>query len=138
MGVVLGIGSSLPAHSTSLGKVLLADLPDDELGRLMDTHELTAFTPQTLNSPLSLLHELQIVRQNGFAPDQEELASGLRAAAAPIRDFSGRVVAAVNVTGSIHRISQERLHSEIIPTLLKTTEQISKILGYSFNSRKNS
>ncbi|MEI7845728.1 MAG: IclR family transcriptional regulator [Chloroflexota bacterium] len=130
VGVILGIGSSLPAHCTSLGKVLLADLPLIELDHLLETNELAGFTPQTIVSPLALRAELMLARQNGYAIDNEELASGLRAASAPIRDISRRAVAAVNVTGTVHRMSLERLNNEIIPALLTTTQKISAALGY--------
>lgn len=130
VGVILGIGSSLPAHCTSLGKVLLADLPITELDHLLEMNELAGFTPQTIVTPLALRSELKLVRQNGYAIDDEELASGLRAASAPIWDISRRVVAAVNVTGTVHRMSHERLNNEIIPALLTTTHKISAALGY--------
>lgn len=130
VGVVLGVGSSLPAHCTALGKILLADLSVDELNGLLTAHELTAFTSNTLTTKKSLLAELQKVRQQGFALDDEELALGLRATAAPIRDHSKRTIAAVNVTGATSKISIERINNEIVPALANVTSQISKALGY--------
>ena len=130
VGVVLGVGSSLPAHCTALGKVLLAGLPADELNNLLSTHELNAYTPKTLTTKKSLSTELQKIRAQGYAIDDEELASGLRAASAPVRDLSKRTVAAVNVTGATLRITYERLTDEIIPALVNTTNQISTALGY--------
>lgn len=130
VGVVLGVGSSLPAHCTALGKVLLADLPAKELNHLLATHELNAYTPKTLTTKKSLLTELQAIRKRGYAIDDEELASGLRAVSAPIRDLSGRTVAAANVTGATLRITHKRLAEEIIPALVNITSQISIALGY--------
>lgn len=130
VGVVLGVGSSLPAHSTALGKVLLADLPIEELNNLLATHEMITYTPRTLTTKEALLIELETIRQRGFAIDDEELASGLRAAAAPVRDISKRAIAAVNVTGNTLNISREHLMREIIPALISTTSKISESLGY--------
>lgn len=130
VGVVLGVGSSLPAHCTALGKVLLAGLPLDELRRLLESHELNAYTPKTLTRKKHLLTELARVRAQGYAIGDEELASALRAAAAPVRDFSNRTIAAVNVTGTTLRITNDRLEVEIIPALRHITSQISTALGY--------
>jgi IclR family pca regulon transcriptional regulator len=77
-----------------------------------------------------MLAALQEVRQRGVALDDEELASGLRAVAAPIRDFSGRTIAAANVSGTSLHITDERIEGEIIPALVHATRQISSILGY--------
>lgn len=130
VGVVLGVGSSLPAHCTALGKVLLAGLPMEDLSHLLASHELHAYTHKTLTTKKSLVAELQKIRVQGYAIDDEELASALRAVAAPIRDLSKRSIAAVNVTGTTLRITHERLKEEIIPALLRTTYQISTALGY--------
>lgn len=130
VGVVLGVGSSLPAHCTSLGKILLADLPGGELTNLLAANELTAYTPKTVTTKKALCAELEIISQQGFAIDDEELASGLRAGAAPIRDLTRRAVAAINVSGTTLQISLERLNDEIVPALIETTHQISTALGY--------
>lgn len=130
VGVVLEVGSSLPAHCTALGKVLLAGLPADDLNTLLNSHDLTAYTPRTLTSREDLLAALEIVRQQGYALDDEELASGLRAISAPVRDFSRRTVAAINVTGTTLNLSRGRLQNELIPALSAATRQISAALGY--------
>lgn len=133
VGVTLGVGSSLPAHCSSLGQVLLADLPASELDALLATHELTAFTPKTLTSAAALRARLGEIRQRGYAVGDEELAPGLRAVSAAVRNASGRAVAAVNVTGSTERIGYRRLEEEIIPALLETVGRISTALGYLFS-----
>jgi IclR family pca regulon transcriptional regulator len=130
VGVVLGVGSSLPAHCTALGKVLLADLPPGDLERLLAANAMATYTPKTLTTKESLLAALGEVRRLGYALDDEELASGLRAVAAPIRDFSGRTIAAANVSGTSLQITDERIEGEIIPALVHATRQISSILGY--------
>lgn len=133
VGVVLGVGSRLPAHCSSLGKVLLSDLPTDELERRLAQAELTSFAPNTISSQQDLISELSKVREQGYAIGDEELAVGLRAAAAPIRDINHRIVAAINATGATINISYERLNNEIIPALIETAHQISITLGYTPN-----
>lgn len=133
VGVTLGVGSSLPAHCSSLGQVLLANLPAAELDALLAANELTAYTPKTLTSPEALRAKLADIRQRGYAIGDEELAPGLRAVSAPLRNAAGRAVAAVNVTGSTERITPQRLDEEIIPALLKSVGRISTALGYLFS-----
>lgn len=130
VGVVLGIGSRLPAHCSSLGKVLLAGLSPEELEENLARHELNAYTQKTITTREALLAELEQIRQRGYAVGDEELTLGLRAAAAPIFDGTRKTVASVNVTGLGIRITDQRLRDEIVPELLDATAQISAILGY--------
>ncbi len=131
VGVVIGIGSHVPAHCTSLGKVLLADLPPDDLNRRLADADLPAFTSHTITDHQGLLSELTLVRLRGYATSDEELAVGLRAVAAPIRNATQNAVAAINVSGPVTSISRERLKAEIVPAVVKTAAQISLALGYS-------
>jgi len=132
VGVVLDVGSHLPAYCTSLGKVLLADLAAHDLEMLMKTMELRPYTSSTITDPAVLLSELSEIRRRGYAVCDGELAPGLRAVGAPIRDNNRKAVAAVNVSGSEATISPERLEQEIIPALLETARQISIALGYPY------
>jgi IclR family pca regulon transcriptional regulator len=131
VGVVIGIGSHVPAHCTSLGKALLADLPPDELDCRLADADLTAYTSRTIVDRQALLAELALVRQRGYATSDEELAVGLRAVAAPIRNVTQKAVAAINVSGPVTTISRERLKTEIMPAVVKTAAQISLALGCS-------
>jgi len=131
VGVLLQIGSSLPAHCSALGKVLLADLPLDALDKLLSENELTGFTEKTITTPAALLKDLEDIRMRGYALGDEELAIGLRAVSAPIRDFSLKAVAAVNVTAQIQRMEGDRTNNEIIPALLDTVNTISLSLGFT-------
>lgn len=130
VGVTLGLGSQLPAHTTTIGKVLLADLPPDELTTFLESVRFEELTPRTLTTGEALLTELNIVRTQGYAICDEELAPGLRAAGAPVRDIDGKAIAAINVSGSISTISHERLKAEIVPAVVRTAHQISSALGY--------
>jgi DNA-binding IclR family transcriptional regulator len=94
------IGRELPAHSTALGKTLLAYLPKDELTRYLDEHALTRRTAKTIISRDGLLLELRRIRQRGYAIADAEHDVGVRALAAPIFDFTGSVRAAISLNGS--------------------------------------
>lgn len=131
VGVVIEIGSHVPGHCTALGKVLLADLPPEEFDKRLARADLTEYTSRTITDREALLNEVALARQRGYAVSDEELAVGLRAVAAPIRDASQKAVAAINVSGSVTTISRERLKTEIAPAVVKAAAQISLALGYS-------
>lgn len=125
MSITLGVGSRLPAHATSLGRVLLADLPTEELERYLAETTLEAYTPHTIVEPARLREALAEVRAQGWALADEELEVGLRSIAAPIRRADGRTIAALNVSGAVARVSMEELTGRFLPDLLATAEQIS-------------
>lgn len=131
VGVVLGLGSRLPAHCTSMGKAMLANLEPGELEVRLEKIDLKPCTPNSLVDDGSLNSELEKIRQQGFAINDEELEIGLRAVAAPIWDSSNHVCGAINVTGSAAMISYERLIQDLAPEVIKTASRISLALGYS-------
>jgi IclR family pca regulon transcriptional regulator len=131
VGVVLGVGSRVPAHAASLGKVLLADRSPAELEEWLAAGAPRPFTERTLTGREALLAELAAVRERGFATSDQELAAGLRGAAAPIRDSSGRAVAAVSVSGPSASLSLERLERDVAPAVVETARRISRALGYA-------
>jgi IclR family transcriptional regulator, pca regulon regulatory protein len=132
MGLHLNVGSRLPAYCTSMGKVLLADQEPAELRALLDRTDLARRGPKTITAREQLLTALGRVRQNGIAVNDEELAAGLRSVAAPVRDRSGRVVAAVNI--AIHltvwNASVESVVQRLEGPLRHTVGEISARLGY--------
>lgn len=130
VGVVLGMGSRLPAHCASMGKAMLAHMPSEELDKLLDKVELEPCTSKSLVDREALKAELACVRERGYATNDEELEMGLRAVASPIWDNSNQVVAAINITGSTSTISQERLEGELAQAVVRTATQISQALGY--------
>jgi DNA-binding IclR family transcriptional regulator len=94
------IGRELPAHSTALGKVLLAYLSRSALPACLDELVLTPRTPKTILSRADLLLELRKIRRRGYATADEEHSQGFRAIGAPIFDFTGAVPAAISLNGS--------------------------------------
>ena len=127
----LHIGSRLPAYCTSLGKVLLAGLPESDQQAVLERVEFVQRGPNTLVRREDLIRELRHVQSTGLAVNNEELAYGLRSIAAPIRSEPGDVVAAINL--AVHRsmISADTLVARLGPTLQRTADAISARLGYS-------
>jgi IclR family pca regulon transcriptional regulator len=130
MSVNLHVGSTLPAHATSMGKILLAGLGAARVRELYGEGPLDRYTPTTTTSVDALLKEVAEVERRGYAIADEELESGLRSAAAPVRAASGRVVAAVNVSTATGTVKREQLITELVPALIRTAAAISARLGY--------
>jgi IclR family pca regulon transcriptional regulator len=130
VGVILGMGSRLPAQCTSMGKAMLAYLPEDQLKARLNGAVLEACTGNTIVEIDSLQADLAKVRRRGYAVNNQELAIGLRAVAAPIWGEHGEVVAAINISGSTERISRSRLRQELAPLLVETAAEISQTLGH--------
>ncbi|MEU6536849.1 IclR family transcriptional regulator [Streptomyces sp. NPDC047000] len=126
------VGSRLPAVRTSIGKVLLADLDAAELEQcLSDVSFSGAGGPNAIRVPARLAETLAEIRDQGWAIQDEELAYGLRSVAAPVRDASGVVVAAVNVAVPAMEFPVGRLHDELRPPLLDACREITRLLGGS-------
>ncbi|MGW5309278.1 IclR family transcriptional regulator [Nocardia thailandica] len=124
MTVSIDIGTRFPAFATSMGRVLLADLPPDALDRYLAEADLTPITPSTVASPEALRAELERVRAQGFCVVDQELEQGLRSMAAPIRDRHGAVVAAVNISTHAARYTPAEIDDTLIPALLETSAAI--------------
>jgi IclR family pca regulon transcriptional regulator len=124
MAVSINVGTRFPAYATSMGRVLLAGLPDDELTAYLGRTQLRRLTPKTITSPKALAAELARVRAQGWALVDQELEEGLRAIAAPIRDRSGKVVASANVSAHASRTSPDDIRRDLLPPLLATAARI--------------
>jgi IclR family pca regulon transcriptional regulator len=124
------VGSTLPAIVTSMGKVLLADLSDDDLRKNITARSFAGpWGPNAVRTMTALKKELARVRAAGFALQDEELAAGLRSIAAPVRQSDGRVAAAVNVAVPAREVSVEHLLERMREPLLAASAQISRRLG---------
>jgi IclR family pca regulon transcriptional regulator len=129
MKIALGVGSRLPACCTSLGRVLLAGLPDDEVVRRLAAAPPQAHTRHTITDPAALLAKVQQARRQGWAQVNQELEEGLVSIAAPITNRGGRVVAALNVSGQANRTSARQMQEKMLPPLLTAAQSISRLLG---------
>jgi IclR family pca regulon transcriptional regulator len=126
----LHVGSRLPAYCTSMGKVLLAFLPDDQRDDVLSRVTFARRGPNTLTSKDALLAELHRVREAGIAVNNEELAYGLRSVAVPVIAASGEAVAAVNLAAHRTMASLDDLVARIGPLMQRTAAEISSKLGY--------
>jgi IclR family transcriptional regulator, pca regulon regulatory protein len=124
MTVVISVGTRFPAYATSMGRVLLAGLPEPELDAYLGRVRLEPLTTRTVSSVVALRGELGKVRTQGYALVNQELEDGLRAIAAPVRDRTGRVIAALNVSAHASRTSLEAMRRDLLPPLLKTAARI--------------
>ena len=119
------IGTRFPALQTSQGKVLLAALPPDDLETALAEPSRSGLPPTIGRTPEQVRNELTEVRARGWAHADEELAPGVRSVAAPVRDGTGAVRAAMNVTVHAAETSRERLIEEYLPLLLRTAGNVS-------------
>jgi IclR family transcriptional regulator, pca regulon regulatory protein len=128
----LHVGSRLPAYCTALGKVMLAYKDATTLREILDRTDMARRGPHTLTNREQLVAALAKVRQNGVAVNNEELAPGLRSLAAPVRDRTGEVVAAINVAVHLSAApsTAEALVRRVEPPLRQAAGEISRRLGY--------
>jgi IclR family pca regulon transcriptional regulator len=129
MSINVSVGTRVPAHATSMGRVLLAWAPEEQVDELLTRRSLRAPTPKTITDVAVLREELARVRRQGYAIVSEELEHGLLSASAPVRDRSGAVVAALASSTSTGRSSVAELRREVVPVLVETAEALSASLG---------
>jgi len=127
--VVSRVGSRLPAHCTAAGKIHLAFMSEEEIEAVLPA-ELKEYTPTTITDRAALKKELQEVTEKGYAIDNEELDPGVRCVAAPIRDYTRRIVGAVSISGPSMRLSDARIEKELVPLVLNAGEELSTRLGF--------
>lgn len=127
--VVQEVGATRPMHCTAVGKALAAWLPEAELDRMLPQMAFEPKTAKTLRNAEAFRHELARVRASGFAVDNEEHIQGIRCIAGPVRDYSGRVLAALCVLGPTNRLPQRRL-AEIRTPLAAVAASLSARLGH--------
>lgn len=129
MRIVSQIGRRLPAYCTGVGKAMLAFKPEAKLAALLDRAELQPHTANTITDRGALHAQLQEIRRTGYALDDGELIEGLRCVAAPIRDHTGQVVAALSISGPSVRLKPEKIE-RLIPAVKQAAADISDQLGY--------
>ncbi|WP_395541357.1 IclR family transcriptional regulator C-terminal domain-containing protein [Neotabrizicola sp. sgz301269] len=128
MSIALMPGSRLPAYCTSMGRVMLAALPEPEAEMRLGRAPLPARTPHTLTDPQAILAELAQVRAQGYALIDQEIELGLRSVGVPLFDMFGRIVAAVNVGVAASHAKVVDLKTRFLPELLALQAQMRGIL----------
>lgn len=124
-------GTRLPAHATTVGRILLSYLPAEELQALYGDGKLVAFSSLTATTLATLTNQIAADRANGYAWSKGNFEIGIGSCAVPIRDHTGRVMAALNVTGPESRFAVEGAEKDgIISALIGAAAEISAALGY--------
>lgn len=127
--MVSAAGLRLPAHCTAIGKMLLACLPESALDALLSAGPLRAMTPGTITDPAALRADLDETRRRGASFEQCESNSDVACVAAPVRDHSGQVVAAMSISVPLIRWTPER-REELHKLIVAGAEDLSEHLGY--------
>lgn len=129
VGLDARLGSVMPLHATGVGKTLLAYQSDEVLNQVAQAPGLPRLTAHTLTTLPQLRRELERIREQGYAFDQEEAVEGLRCVAGPVFNHAGQIVAAFSVAGPATRLTPARL-PEIAQMVRETSQEISRRLGY--------
>lgn len=127
------VGGTRPSHCTGMGKIMLASMPREQLERYLASCELKPFTPNTITDRARLLESIEQVRRSGLAFDDAEFHAELRCVAAPVRDFTDRLIGSVAMSGPAWRLSLQALQAQA--TLLReAASRLSAQFGHQTSS----
>jgi IclR family pca regulon transcriptional regulator len=129
MSIGLGVGSRLPAASTSMGRMLLAALPDAQVEALLHAAPPSALTRYTLTDPDAVLAKVRQARRQGWCLVNQELEEGLVSLAAPIVSRAGETIAALNISGQANRTPPRQMQEQLLPALLQAAQDVSTRLA---------
>lgn len=127
--IVNRIGQQVPVYATAIGKAQAAFLSEEELDRLLPD-ELMPYTPTTVTDKRELKKALKKIEAQGLAVDNEEFERDVRCIAAPVHDYTRKVIGAISISAPAYRMGEERIRKEIIPLLVQGAETLSRRLGY--------
>lgn len=137
MTVSINVGARMPAHATSMGRVLLAGLSDAELDAYLARATLSAYQPQTVTDRATLRAQVLRARADGYAIVDQELEEGLVAIAVPIHDRSGRAAAAINLSTHIARRTVDSLRTDLLEPLQRAARLIEgDLAGTAMRGRR--
>jgi DNA-binding IclR family transcriptional regulator len=129
MAANVPIGSKMPLHASSMGKIAICEFDEAEIRKLYPNNDLFIYTPNTIQTVDELVSQLAKIKQQGYAIDDQELYSGITCIAAPIKDFSGKTVAGVSVSGTSSRMTHKKIF-EVLEELDVACKEMSAFLGY--------
>lgn len=132
--IVPRLGHRLPAYCTAAGKVQLAYESRDHLAEIFAGRPLKKHTANTIDNFEKLLTHLREVTRLAYAVDDQELEEGIRCVAAPVKDYSHRVVAGLGLAGPVSRFSTERIEKELVPLVKEAANKLSQRLGYELGA----
>jgi len=124
------IGKIMPFHCAAAAKILLAYQSSEEIDRLIKNTSFQRYTSKTIVDPERLWEHLKEIKSKGFAICDEELEEGIRAISAPIRNFNGKTVASITVTGLVNRITSA-VFDQLVKTVVNAANEISQMIGYN-------
>lgn len=130
MRMASAVGKIMPAHSTALGKAMLAHLPARETAAVLDLWGMPRRTPRTITDRRRFVSELATIRARGYALDNIENEEGVRCVAAPIFDHRGRVAGAVSLSGSARTVTLARVRRSLGPLVRQAAGRISRAVGW--------
>ena len=128
---MLRIGKDAPMHSTGSGKILLSAMSPNRVRQFLDQVGLARLTPYTITNREAFLQELDQVREQGYALDNEECEIGHRCVSVPLYDYTGTVAAAISAFDSTERLTDIAISDHILPALRELAEKISFRMGFS-------
>jgi DNA-binding IclR family transcriptional regulator len=129
---VLSLGGRYPLHAGAAGKLLLAYLSPEMRKKILDQTGLPRFTLRTITTLKGIEYELAKIRRDGYAVSLAERALHISSVTAPIRDFAGEVIAALNLSGPTVRFAPEKI-KEYIRWVIVTADKISREIGFKAN-----
>ena len=132
--LVSQVGMRRPVYCTALGKAMLAFIPEEEQQYFFDGMSFERFTPHTIRGALQLRKEFALIRQRGYSIDNEEAYLGSRCIGAPIFEASGKIAAALSVSGPTTRVTRERVPA-VASAAKNAAIAISRTLGYSMGEK---
>jgi IclR family KDG regulon transcriptional repressor len=125
------IGITAPMHCTALGRAMAAFRPEAEILRWIQTNGLKAYTDATITDGTDFLRELREIRSCDYAVDRGEYEASVRCVAAPIRDRTGKVIAAVSISAPDTRMPLHLLEGSVAAQVVEAASRVSQALGYS-------
>jgi len=127
------VGKSIPLYCTGIGKIFLANMTDKEVDQYLSAINLKPYTPNTIKDAKTLKDELKHVRERGWATDEEEHEIGTLCIAAPVKDYTGKTIAAMSVSWPIFRFNRTE-QERITKAITAECGNLSRLLGYEAGS----
>ena len=128
--VLSRVGCRVPTYCSAMGKAQLAFETPETIVEVLGKKELKKFTHKTISDRDKVIEHLALVKELGYAVDDEEWDDGVRCVGAPIYDYTRKVVGAVSVSAPSVRMPMEQVKKKVVPMILDACDQISERLGY--------
>lgn len=128
------IGKKAMLHSTGLGKAVLSTMTDREVENILSTKKLEKLTSNTMTDIKDILRDVRVIRERGYAIDDEENECGMKCVASPIFDYRGTVIGAISATGIVDVMTVDKIKATI-PIVMETADKISEAMGYRNKDR---